>query len=170
MNPPTSPESKTGPQYRSFSLGEVLFFATGGRLVSPKHQTDLDSLFDIAAYMTGVEDVHMLELGGIATRCRDAVLARHPELEPIAEKFETGETEALWEQCNGDRQLWHRVLADWLDAQQEEPGVLLELKPLADFERDSRSIMEQAVEAAGPNVHKLFVGNVDEHGNVTFPE
>jgi hypothetical protein len=170
MNPSTLPESKTGPQYRSFSLGEVLFFATGGRLVSPKHQTDVDSVFDIAAYMTGVEDVHMLELQGIASQCRDAVIAQHPELEPIAEKFETGETEALWEQCNGDRELWHGAISDWLDSQQDEPGTLLELIPLADFERDPRSIMEQAVEAAGPNVHKLFVAHADEQGNITFPE
>lgn len=165
-----SPESKTAPQYRSFSLGEVLFFATGGRLVSPKHQTDLDSLFDITEYMTGIRGVHILELGRIAARCRDVVLAQHPELEAIAEKFETGETEALWQTCNGDRELWHQLLTDWLDSQQEEPGALVELVPLADFERDPRSIMEQAVEAAGPHAHKLFVATADEQGNITFPE
>lgn len=166
----TSPESKTGPQYRSFSLGEVLFFATGGRLVSPRHQTDQDSLFDITEYMTGIKAVHVLELAGIASRCRDAVIAQHPELEAIAEKFETGETEALWQTCNGDRELWHRVLTDWLDSQQEEPGALLELRPVADFERDQRSIMEQAVEAAGRYAHKLFIATTDDQGNIVIPE
>jgi hypothetical protein len=161
---------ETEPQYRSFSLGEVLFFATGGRLVSPKHQTDLDSLFDIAEYMTGIRGVHMLELSGVASRCRDIVIEQHPELEAIAEKFETGETEALWRTCNGDRKLWHQKLTEWLDSQQEEPGSLLTLVPVADFERDKRSILEQAVEAAGPHVHKLFIAQADNEGSITFPE
>jgi hypothetical protein len=158
------------PKYRSFSLAEVLFFATNGRLVAQIHQTDIDSLFDIAGYMTGYQDVHMLELDGIAKSCRDVVIAQHPELAAIAERFENGDTEAIWQSCNGDRQLFFEKLNPWLDAQQEQPGALLTLVPVADFERDQRSIMELAVEAAGPNVGKLMIATVDTDGNIVFPE
>lgn len=168
-----SPETKeVGSRYRAYSLGEVLFFATGGRLCSPIHQRDIQPLLAMCAYMIGEPnaDVHMLEAGGIAMRCQEAVLEQHPHLKAIAEKFETGETEAIFQTCNGDMELWHQKLDEWLDAQQDEPGKLLPLIPLPDFERDPRSIPEQAVEAAGSHAHKLLLATADEEGNIVFPE
>src|SRR5687768_1815055 len=126
----SSPENKEGPQYRSFTLGEVLFFATGGLIVSPKHRDDFDSILDMAAYMTGLNDVHFLELEGIVKRCQDTVVAQHPKVEAIAQKIKAGEIEPLWQASDGDPALLRQLITDWLDSQEEEPGTLLELKPL----------------------------------------
>lgn len=113
-------------EYREFSLGEVLFLATGGRVVSPLHRHSLDGIRDILSYMTGfsVADISWLAAARLASDCQAHVLAQHSWLAGIADRINT-ELDPLLTPLMDQPAEFDRAANQWLDQQHAGPIMLM---------------------------------------------
>lgn len=63
-----------------FHLGDILSVTTGICLPNPNSKYPIDGLHEILAFMIGVEELYEVELGGVADKCKPALLEQFPEL------------------------------------------------------------------------------------------